>query len=429
MNREDVIDDTAAEKPVLYVRTFGDFTIQYQDAVLRESMSKSYTIRTLLAYLCFHHRRKIPDAEIISMLEASKNKPVNGQTFRMTLLRARRTLEQLGPVGTAPLLWHKRGFCGWNPEVTVKLDADIFEKLCRRAETAEPDAANQAAKQAVALYQGDFLAKYQTELWVGQTIPYYQNKLLNVTLNACSRMTAPEEAGEAVRLCRSVLRFEPYNEPLHQELLRRLLMTGEYREAVNTYEAFRQTLRTDLGVVPEPETQALYQEAFYRINNQTLTPEDIRAKLEAEDTTPGALLCDLDTFRKYCHAEVRSAERRGENFHIAVLTLTGKGGVPLSNRSARYAMEKLRPVLVSSLRSGDIAARCSERQYLVMLIQANYENSEKVCARISRAFSAACPQSPALIQTVLISMNEEREAAAGKKSASALIFDTKKTEV
>ena len=59
-------------------------------------------------------------------------------------------------------------------------------------------------------------------------------------------------------------------------------------------------------------------------------------------------------------------------------------------------MENLQE-LRTSLRKGDIAARCSVSQYILMLPQANYENSCKVCERIIRAFARRYPRSPACL--------------------------------
>lgn len=61
-------------------------------------------------------------------------------------------------------------------------------------------------------------------------------------------------------------------------------------------------------------------------------------------------------------------------------------------------MEMLEEQIRVSLRRGDALARCSVSQYVVMLPQANYENSCMVCERIIKAYCRKHPHSDAVIR-------------------------------
>ena len=61
-------------------------------------------------------------------------------------------------------------------------------------------------------------------------------------------------------------------------------------------------------------------------------------------------------------------------------------------------MQNLLGVIRSSLRRGDVASRCSVSQYILLLPQANYENSCMVCDRIVKAFGRQYPHSPAVLR-------------------------------
>ena len=58
-------------------------------------------------------------------------------------------------------------------------------------------------------------------------------------------------------------------------------------------------------------------------------------------------------------------------------------------------MENLQELIRFSLRRGDVAARCRVSPYILLLPQANYENSCKVCERIIKGFCRQYPHSPA----------------------------------
>ena len=57
----------------------------------------------------------------------------------------------------------------------------------------------------------------------------------------------------------------------------------------------------------------------------------------------------------------------------------------------------LQTLMIENLRAGDVLTRCSISQMIVMLPQANYENSCLVCQRILRAFHRQYPHTPAEI--------------------------------
>ena len=63
-------------------------------------------------------------------------------------------------------------------------------------------------------------------------------------------------------------------------------------------------------------------------------------------------------------------------------------------------MENLQEQVRTGLRRGDVAARCSVSQYILMLPQANYENSCMVCRRLIKGSSAGTPILPPISTTL-----------------------------
>ena len=93
--------------------------------------------------------------------------------------------------------------------------------------------------------------------------------------------------------------------------------------------------------------------------------------------------------------------RSGEVIHIALLSLHGRDDKTLSRRSLDCAMDNLQAVTMRNLRLGDVVSRCTLSQLIVMLPQANYENSCMVCRRVIGAFTRKYPHSPANIQFIV----------------------------
>lgn len=109
----------------------------------------------------------------------------------------------------------------------------------------------------------------------------------------------------------------------------------------------------------------------------------------------GAVLCEYDFFRLLYQVQARAIIRTGEVIHIALLSVHGQNRKELSRRSLDCAVENLQELLLQNLRQGDVVSKCSVSQLVIMLPQANYENSCAVCQRIIKNFYRQYPHSPA----------------------------------
>ncbi len=125
--------------------------------------------------------------------------------------------------------------------------------------------------------------------------------------------------------------------------------------------------------------------------------DEVLEQLQEPEAPPGALECDYDYFKMLCFAERRSMERNGNVAHVALLSISGSPEKPLSKRSQTRIMEQLSESLRRNLRRGDVISRCSASQYIILLSQANYENSCMVCRRILAAFQRKHPHVTARI--------------------------------
>ena len=90
--------------------------------------------------------------------------------------------------------------------------------------------------------------------------------------------------------------------------------------------------------------------------------------------------------------------RSGVNVHFALLSVTGDAGRELPRQSLNHCMENLQDVVLASLRKGDVVSRCSISQFILLLPQANYEDSCAVLERIRKTYARQYPHSPARLR-------------------------------
>ena len=412
-------------KDVLKVRMLGEFSMSLGNVKVDDNASRSRKVWILLAYLICNRDRIVPQEELISQLWENEKNDNPGGAVKTTLWRVRQILEPFGPSAGHDFIIRKGGGYGWNPEVPTEVDAEKFEELCRGTLSGDEAAREAELNAALELYRGEFLGKFSSEPWAGPVAAYYQNLYVSSAMELLSIAEKRRYTQSAADICRAVLRTAPYHEELYQHLMRALMAQGDFQKAAAAYEELREVLSANLGILPNEQPQRIHQEIFQNINAEALSMDMIREQLREKNAPSGALVCDYAVFKMFYQAEARSIARRGDAIHVGVLSVMGEDGKELPRRSLERAMENLRIQIQSSLRQGDIASRCSASQYVVMLLQANYENSCVVCERITRAFARAYPQSPARIRCSVLSLeplqaaNRETDQPEGRTAWSS----------
>ena len=213
------------------------------------------------------------------------------------------------------------------------------------------------------------------------------------------------EAGrleEISRFGQVAVKISPYEEILYAFQMRALIAAGNYAAAEEIHRNVYQLLSNDLGVTPSEDLQELHMEALRHMDETVISEDLLLQSLREQRDSSGAMVCDFSTFRLFYQAKVRSASRRGDAVHLGLFSVEGKNGAVLRKPVLSRAMDQLRQQLHQTLRSGDIVASCSASQYVALLVQANFEDSQMVCQRVIRAFEKAYPRSQAEIRSGVI---------------------------
>lgn len=386
----------------LRVQMLGGFTIRREGAEISVNQ-RSRKLCLLLAYLFQTQNRPVPFPELTGLLwEGQSHGAGSLNMLKAVLHRARSCLDQLGEGAGRLLLLSREGCCQWNPEVPLTLDTEEFVRLCQEGRKASTEARRLALWQsALELYQGDFLPSLASHPWVaGQTDTLHQTYLH--TLQQLLPLLAIREGWPEVdRLTGTALLLEPYREELCRWRLVALLQMGRRSEAAHLYEEFHQRLLSQQGVLPSEALRELYQQARRELDPRTISTVILQEQLREADQ-PGPFLCEYDFFRAICRSVTRMAERTGAPPHVALLSLTGAEETPLARHSLDRAMNNLEELILSQLRRGDAFTRCSASQFVLLLPQASYENSQMVCTRIARAFVRQYPHSPAVLHSSVL---------------------------
>ena len=386
--------------PTLQVQMLGQFTLRYGDRTISDSDDRSRRVWSLLAYMLYNHGRSFAQEELIHLYWSNGEKSADpGNALKSIFHRIRTALDKLQPGLGRLLIRRKAGRYFWNNVMPLSLDIEDFEAHFHAAEAAGDDDVRLAEYQAaLALYAGDPLPRMTDEIWTIPIVAYYHSLYTRAAAGAIELLEKQERTAEAVEQCRRAIHIEPYQEDLYEHLMRGLLRTGDMKGAMSVYEKMSEQLFAHFGVMPSETLRTLYRQATRTVNDRTLTMDEVCSQLAEPAPHGGAMVCEYDFFKILYRSEVRSIARNGHSANICLLSVSGKDGEMLARRSLDPAMNNLQVLVQNNLRRGDVIARCSISQYIILLPQANYENSRMVADRLVSAFYRRYPHSPARLR-------------------------------
>jgi PAS domain S-box-containing protein len=206
--------------------------------------------RALAAYLAMHPGRRLDRPRLAALLWPEEDGGAARHSLRQALVSIREALGRAAVVGDDEWI-----SCGAG---AVTVDAIEFEHLAQAQTFA-------ASEQAEQLYRGDFLDGFET----GQ--PAYDEWLMlererlrelarrNLGRLLLQRIVAPE-LDAALATARQMIRFDPFDEAAHRSLMRLYVRQGRRPQAVRHFHGLSRLLRQELGVGPDQESVALYEE-------------------------------------------------------------------------------------------------------------------------------------------------------------------------
>ena len=296
---------------------------------------ESAKVRALLVYLAVEADRPHHRDALAGLLWPEQSDQAARTNLRQALANLRQTIGDRA--AAPPFLQVTRATVQFNRAGDCTLDvADFLGLLAacathphRRPQTCASCAERPA--RAVALYRGPFLAEFFLSDSAGfeEWVSLKREVLHQQAIEAFAHLTIYHEQRrsyeQACHYAQRQLELDPWREEAHRQLMRMLLLRGERSAALAQYEACRRILADDLGVEPDEETTALY--------------EQIRASTSSELSAPGHLIQNSEIRTQNVHLPAQPTPFIGredelaeladmlENPSCRLITIVGPGGI------------------------------------------------------------------------------------------------------
>jgi DNA-binding SARP family transcriptional activator len=247
----------------LRVQTLGIFRVWRGREEVTSAEWQRTRARQLFQLFITRRRQFIQREQILELLWPGASPEAAENQFKVVLTTLSKVLEPHRPAHVPPffVIRHNSTY-GLNPLALIQVDADSFERLVEQGRAEAAAGATGAAitcyRQALTLYQGDFLPECLYEDWCSDE----RERLLTLYLNAASRL-ASLLAGqgawdEVIQTCQRILARDNCWEEAYRLMMLAYDSMGNRAMARRVYQECAETLRRELDTTPSPTTEALY---------------------------------------------------------------------------------------------------------------------------------------------------------------------------
>lgn len=373
------------EDGMVYIELLGGFTISYGDKVCIKDTGSSKKVINLIQYLIVNRNDKITYDHIIQALKIDDESKSPASVLKNLIYRARVLLKTSG-LPDLNYIIQTSGSYAWNKGISCMVDAQLFEEHYKNARYSQDLSIQERMeyyKNAIQLYSGRFLPRNAAELWIVPISTYYEGLFKECLENYYDLMGEEKDNWDMIQQCKKVIQVDPFDERAYIIMIECYCRLEKYNEALIAYEKITDLLYDELGVKPSEKLMQLYEEALGQVNyvekNLMKIDDSLR---EITEEINGAYYCTFGLFKAVSRFTLRMLERTGQSLCIVLFTVTDHKGDMPEKKKRTVTMENLRDCIMNSLRCGDVFARYSPSQYIVMLVGASYENSGRIAQRI-----------------------------------------------
>ena len=397
----------ASDNQILRVSMLGGCSISWDGRCIDDVSYRSRKPWLLLEYLITFRNREISQEELVDLLYPNEKGANPTGALKTLVYRVRSMLEELDYPDSRNMILVTRGSYAWNTSLPMELDVDQFELACQKASSPwiTPDEKLETCLAATDLYKGDFLSRTAGEAWVTPLSTYYHSMYIHLVQTTVDLLMARDRWGEVGRLCDQAIAIDGYEEFFHYHLIRALVRTGQTQLALEQYKKMYSLFYTELGVTPSADLTALYREIIKTTKHPTSDLPAISQFLRQEDRLTGAFFCELEVFKDIYNLEARSAARSGRSMYLCLITATMRDGTVPPLKLLNGYMDKLADCIQGTLRRGDVAAKYSISQYILLLPTSSAENGNLALGRILDRFLERYPRCPLALESAIQPMD------------------------
>jgi DNA-binding SARP family transcriptional activator/tetratricopeptide (TPR) repeat protein len=173
---------------------------------------------------------------------------------------------------------------------SVAIDPAVLDIDVTSFQRAVAAGTRTALQEAAAHYRGDLLNGFDIrspafDEWVSSERAALRRQACEALQKLTSLCAASEDVNGALTAATRLVALEPLNEAAHRAVMEQQARRNAYAEALRQYRVCRETLERELGVAPEPATEALYRDIMRRRRVGAEEPVDGEPQRAVDETS------------------------------------------------------------------------------------------------------------------------------------------------
>lgn len=228
------------------------------------SGSISNKAAALLCYLVLNKDKAYSRDKLATIFWDSATIETSRYNLRYTLWSLRKILD--ADKEQIPLIVTYKDCCRINPDASIYVDVFEMEKLLHEnLESKGPDFI-ETLEKVKTIYKGEFLEGFYINKcpefndWVFFERERLQRKYFEVLSNLTKLYKSAGDYHKSIEILNEMLKINPLQEELYEELIKNYLGLGDRISALNQYKRCSNILRDELNISPNENIRKLYND-------------------------------------------------------------------------------------------------------------------------------------------------------------------------
>jgi len=281
-----------SQKTMMKICQFGQFEVIQNGQSLPSDRWPQRKTKALLKILVSERGQTFTQDQLVDLLfpELDVDKAIKSLYNRISELR--HVLEpglSRGNLSTY-ILRVGKGSYAFNKDIDCWIDTEVFKIHLKDAQTFRQedrwDEAIHEFRQAIELYQGEYLSEDRYEEWALEARQHWRDIYHQALLDMAECHAQLKRCELAIDCCQQVIDDDPVYEKAYQQQMHYAAKMGDETKALQVYQACVTALNTVLEINPSSNTQEIYQDILQQQKPQIILPEPAKPEKSVAIASP-----------------------------------------------------------------------------------------------------------------------------------------------
>lgn len=239
-------------------------------------------------------------------------------------------------------------------------------------------------EEAIMIYEGDFMTSITDLHWAQSLNAFYHSMYLSAVKTLAELYSEDDKYEQMDQICSKALTVDITDEQLYYYQIRARIYSGKIKLAMASYEEAQKVISQELGIFKSDLLDEVYQELLATSKGTKADDiDEVNADVK-EENPQGVFFCGYPIFKEIYQLEARKSIRSGVPNQLILFTVEAinRETEAIRNFRIKQGMERLESVMKNILRIGDVAAKYSDSQYVLLVINCTNESGHLVANRI-----------------------------------------------